>query len=122
MRRSIKLLCFAVLLALAITGCRQADSNPLTESIFKITVDKQFNLAKQRVDAVQMVTLFTPPVDATSVLFAQKESGNAAELYWAALKDRVDQKSEVRQQLLDQLGPLSEAFELAIKDNAPISP
>lgn len=118
MKRSI--ICVFFLLMLA--GCRQSSSNLLTEDMFKVTVEKQFGVAKQKADTMQMASLFTPKIDATPVLFQQNESGNGAEFYWTVLKDRIDTNSESARKLIEQTGPLVQVYELAMRENLALAP
>src|SRR5215467_2997074 len=114
-------LCLAAYLMFSLAGCKQAPNNPLTEPMFKIAVEKQFNLAKQRVGSLQIASLFNPPIDATPVLFAQNDAGNAAELYWEVLKDRADPRSEPAQHLINETGALQQVFDLAMSQNVELA-
>jgi hypothetical protein len=123
MMRRIKAICLMVLMLAVQINCRKpANNNPLTEDMFKVTVEKQFVTAKQRVESLQLSNLFTPPLDASPILFAQNEEGNAGELYWAALKDRVDPNAEPTKQLLSKTTPLIQVFELALRENLELTP
>jgi hypothetical protein len=107
---------------MAFVSCsKQPPTNPLTETMFKTTVEKQFSVAKQRIDSIQVASLFIP-VDATPILFPQTESGNAAELYWAAIKDHIDPKAAATQELINQTAPLVQLFDIAQQENKSIEP
>lgn len=120
MKLSAKILFLVILTVL--TGCKRVDDNPLTEELFKTTLDKQFTSAKNRLDSVKVQDLFNPQIDPKPVLFEQKEAGNAAEIYWEVLKDKVDSRSEARQQLLDTLSPIMQFVDLSMKERLEVSP
>ncbi|MEW6735382.1 MAG: hypothetical protein AB1489_29090 [Acidobacteriota bacterium] len=121
MKRPIAAICLTAFL-IANIACQRGDNNLLTEPMFKLAVEKQFNVAKQRLEVTQFAGLFNPPIDTTAVLFEQKESGNAAQLYWEALKPRVETTAEETQRFLDELSPVLQALNAAITANVPISP
>jgi hypothetical protein len=121
MKRSINVIWLAMILLMALAGCRQNNNN-LTEDAFKEVVEKQFNMAKQKVDGMQLASLFTPPIDAAPVLFSQSEQGNAAELYWPVFKDRIDGRSAQTQQLIEQTSQLAQVLDLAVREKLAIAP
>jgi hypothetical protein len=121
MRRSIPAVLIVISLVASISGCKQQPANPLTESMFKVAVEKQFGLAKQRIDSIQVASLFGPE-DAAQITVEQNESGNAGELYWAVLKDRIDPNAEATQKLLNQTSPIVQLFEFAEKNGVAIEP
>lgn len=121
MKFSAKIVTLIVVLAV-IAGCKRVDDNPLTEELFKSTLDKQFTSAKNRLDSVKVQDLFNPQIDPKPVLFEQKEEGNAAEIYWEVLKDKVNSRSESRQQLLDLTAPIMQFVDLSMKERLEISP
>ncbi|MCS6883945.1 MAG: hypothetical protein RMM17_11285 [Acidobacteriota bacterium] len=102
-------------------SCKRVDDGPLTEELFRFTLEKQFATAKSKMDTVKIEEIFTP-IDHSNVIFEQKSQGNAAELYWEVFKDKLDSRSESRQQLLETVEPIMQFVDLSIKENLEISP
>ncbi|MBL8151157.1 MAG: hypothetical protein JNN15_14620 [Blastocatellia bacterium] len=122
MKRSVFTSLILVFLLITFSNCRRASDNPLTEDVFKKTVEKNFKLAKSRVDGIDVAKLFEPPLDPSPILFPQSEPGNAAQAYWEVLKDKIDPRAESRQQFLDQTAPVVQVFDFAIRERLALSP
>lgn len=117
MKRSIAAILISAALIGGPTACRPGNNNPLTEDVFKVTVEKQFTIAKQKVDVTQVANIFNPPINVSALIFPQNEEGNAAEIYWNVLKKYQGAEGvALGNKLIEDLAPVIQVFELAAQE------
>jgi hypothetical protein len=117
MKRLFATLLIAIFVSLPGTACRE-DKNPLKEEVFVSTVQSRMKLAKERFQQLKLAEIFSPPIDATKVLFEQPEAGNGAEFYGKVLQDYQQATSEKVKNFVDSTLPILQVLDLTVREQS----